>query len=41
MATTDFWTVRGKLRDFFDYAEDPDKTTAKKYLDDDLYDALR
>ena len=41
MATTGFWPVRGKLRDIIDYAENPDKTTAKEYLDDDLYDALR
>lgn len=41
MATTGFWPVRGKLRDIIDYAENPDKTTAKEYLDDDLYDVLR
>ena len=41
MATTGFWPVRGKLRDIIDYAENPDKTTAKEYLDEDLYDALR
>ena len=41
MATTGFWPVRGKLRDIIEYAENPDKTTAKEYLDDDLYDALR
>ena len=41
MATTGFWPVRGKLKDIIDYAENPDKTTAKEYLDDDLYDALR
>ncbi len=41
MATTGFWPVRGKLRDIIDYAENPDKTTAKEYLNDDLYDALR
>ena len=41
MATTGFWPVRGKLKDILDYAENPDKTTAKEYLDDDLYDALQ
>ena len=41
MATTGFWPVRGKLKDIIDYAENPDKTTAKEYLDDDLYNALR
>ena len=41
MATTGFWPVRGKLKDIIDYAENPDKTTAKEYLDNDLYDALR
>ena len=41
MATTGFWPVRGKLRDIIDYAENPAKTTAREYLDDDLYDALR
>ena len=41
MATTGFWPVRGKLKEIIDYAENPDKTTAKEYLDDDLYAALR
>ena len=41
MATTGLWPVRGKLKDIIDYAENPDKTTAKEYLDDDLYYALR
>ena len=41
MATTGFWPVRGKLKDIIDYAENPDKTTAREYRDDDLYDALR
>ena len=41
MATTGFWPVRGKLKDVIDYAENPDKTTAAEYLDDDLYNALR
>ena len=41
MATTGFWPVRGKLKKVLDYADNPDKTTDRKYLDDDLYDALR
>ena len=41
MATTGFWPVRGKLKKVLDYADNPDKTIEKKYLDDDLYAALR
>ncbi|MBQ6331542.1 MAG: relaxase/mobilization nuclease domain-containing protein [Clostridia bacterium] len=41
MATTGFWSVRGKLKKVLDYADNPDKTTAKEYLDEDLYQALR
>ena len=41
MATTGFWPVRGRLKEVLDYADNPDKTTDRKYLDDDLYDALR
>lgn len=41
MATTGFWPVRGKLKKVLDYADNPDKTTAKEYLDEDLYQALR
>ena len=41
MATTGFWPVRGHLKKVLDYADNPDKTTEKKYLDDDLYAALR
>ena len=41
MATTGFWPVKGNLKDVIDYAENPDKTTDHKYLDDDLYRALR
>ena len=40
MATTGFWPVKGSLKDVIDYAENPDKTTDQKYLDDDLYRAL-
>lgn len=41
MATTGFWPVRGRLKEVIDYANNPDKTTAKKYLDEDLYNAIR
>ena len=41
MATTGFWPVRGYLKKVLDYADNPDKTTEKKFLDDDLYAALR
>ena len=40
MATTGFWPVKGSLKDVIDYAENPDKTTDPKFLDDDLYRAL-
>ena len=41
MATTGFWPVRGNLKKVLDYDDNPDKTTDRKYLDNDLYDALR
>ena len=40
MATTGFWPVRGRLKEVIDYANNPDKTTAKEYLDEDLYAAI-
>ena len=40
MATTGFWPVKGSLKDVIDYAENPDKTTKAKYLDDDLHRVL-
>lgn len=40
MATTGFWPVKGKLKDVINYAENPDKTTEQKYVDDDLFKAL-
>ena len=40
MATTGFWPVKGSLKNVIDYAENPDKTTDAKYLDDDLARAL-
>lgn len=41
MATTGFWPVKGSLKDVVKYAENPDKTTNPKYLDDDLASALK
>ena len=41
MATTGFWPVRGRLKDVLNYAENPDKTTVKQYLDEDLQNALK
>ena len=41
MATTGFWPVRDKLKATIDYAKNPDKTTDRRYLDGDLYAALR
>ena len=41
MATTGFWPVKSRLKEVIDYAENPDKTTDKKYVDEDLYNALR
>lgn len=41
MATTGFWPVKSRLKEVIDYANDPDKTTDKRYLDEDLYTTLR
>lgn len=41
MATTGFWPVKSRLKDVIEYARNPDKTTDPKFLDDDLYNALR
>ncbi len=41
MATTGFWPVKDRLKEVIDYAENPDKTIDKKYVDSDLYAALR
>lgn len=40
MATTGLWPVKCRLKDVLDYADNPDKTTAQKYLDRDLYATL-
>lgn len=41
MATTGFWPIKGKLKDVIEYAQNPDKTTDPKYLNDDLFKTLR
>lgn len=41
MATTGFWPVKNRLKEVIDYAENPDKTIDKKYVDSDLYAALQ
>lgn len=41
MATTGFWPVKNRLKEVIDYARNPDKTTDKKFLDEDLWAALR
>ena len=41
MATTGFWPVKDRLKEVIDYAENPNKTIDKKYVDSDLYAALR
>ena len=41
MATAGFWPVKSRLKEVIDYAENPDKTIDKKYVDADLYAALQ
>ena len=41
MATTGFWPIKGSLRGVINYADNPDKTTNPKYLDDDLAAVLK
>ena len=41
MASTGFWPVKSRLKEVIDYAENPDKTTDKRFLDEDLWAALR
>ena len=41
MATTGFWPIHGNLKKLLDYADNPVKTVDRKYLDDDLYDAIQ
>ena len=40
MAVTGFWPIYKNLKATLDYADNPDKTTAREYLDYDLYAAL-
>ena len=40
MAVTGFWPIYKNLKATLDYADNPDKTTDRRYLDDDLYEAL-
>lgn len=40
MATTGLWPVKSRLKDVLDYADNPDKTTQKVHVDQDLYQAL-
>ncbi len=41
MATTGFWPVKGSLKNVLNYAENPDKTTDRKFLDEDLWNVLQ
>ena len=41
MATTGYWPVKSRLKEVIDYAENPDKTIYKRYVDSDLYAALQ
>jgi len=41
VATTGFWPVKNRLKEVIDYAENPDKTIDKRYVDSDLYAALQ
>ena len=41
MATTGFWPVKGSLKAVVDYANNPDKTTNPKYLNEDLARAVQ
>jgi len=41
MAVTGFWPIKRNLKAALDYADNPDKTTPREYLDEDLYAALR
>ena len=40
MAVTGFWPTYKNLKATLDYANNPDKTTDRRYLDDNLYAAL-
>lgn len=40
MATTGLWPVKSSLKNVLDYAGNPDKTIARKYLDDELANVI-
>ena len=40
MAVTGFWPIYNNLKATLDYADNPDKTTDRRYLDDDLHATL-
>jgi hypothetical protein len=40
VAVTGFWPIYKNLKATLDYADNPNKTTDRRYLDDDLYAAL-
>ncbi|MDD2362517.1 MAG: relaxase/mobilization nuclease domain-containing protein [Oscillospiraceae bacterium] len=40
MATTGFWPVKSRLKEVIDYADNPDKTTDRRCLDNDLAAAI-
>lgn len=41
MATTGFWPVKGDLLGVIKYAQNPDKTIDKRYVDDELFRTLQ
>ena len=41
MATVGLWPVKCRLKEVIEYAENPDKTTDPRYLDDDLSNVLK
>ena len=41
MATTGFWPIKGSLKKVVEYANNPDKTTDHKYLDQGLAQAIQ
>ena len=41
MATTAFWPVYNHLKETIDYAENPDKTIERKYVNDDLWQTIQ
>ena len=41
MATSGYGPVKSRLKEVIDYAENPDKTIDKRYVDSDLYAELQ